>query len=369
MRRLLLPSLLLALPFLQTAPCLFAQSSNAPEPPTAPQLEDPAPAKPPLEPILAEAPANAPEHPPAPAPAGSPAKISYSSCNVEGQVLAMTFDDGPHAQNTPRLLDILKERGIKATFFVVGQNAVEYPDILKRIAAEGHELANHSYTHPILASMGEGAIRDQLDKTHQAVLSATGVSMKLLRPPYGALSQPQRAWANAAFGYKTILWDVDPLDWKFRDAARVQSEILSHAKSGSIILSHDIHKSTVDAMPATLDALAAKGFKFVTVTELLAMDRPAAPKPSPTPAPKPTANNAKETTPKKTADKSPANENKNSKTASTVSKNSVASTPSSPASGASTSTAASPKSAPSSKPAQLSQEELRKKWLQSMNQP
>jgi len=279
----------------------------------------------------------------------------------------MTFDDGPHAQNTPRLLDILKERRIKATFFVVGQNAVEYPDILKRIAAEGHELANHSYSHPILASMSEGAIRDQLEKTHQAVLSATGVTMRLLRPPYGALNQPQRAWAHSNFGYKTILWDVDPLDWKFRDAARVESEILSHAKSGSIILSHDIHKTTVDAMPSTLDALTAKGFKFVTVSELLALDRPAAPKPSP--ASKSTTSNSKENSPKKPSEKQAGNDSKDAKAAPAVAKSSTTSTTSSAASGRSNSTEASPKSASTPKPPQLSQEELRKKWLHSMNQP
>jgi hypothetical protein len=101
--------------------------------------------------------------------------------------------------------------------------------------------------------------------------------MKLLRPPYGALTETMRRWTYQSFGYRTILWDVDPLDWKVRDAGRVQSEILGHARSGSIVLAHDIHKSTVDAMPDTLDALAAKGFKFVTVSELIAMDKPGEP--------------------------------------------------------------------------------------------
>jgi len=280
----------------------------------------------------------------------------------------MTFDDGPHAQNTPRLLDILKQRGIKATFFVVGQNAAEYPDILKRIVAEGHELANHSYTHPILASLGESALRDQLDKTHQAVLKATGVSMKVMRPPYGALSQPQRVWTNTTFGYKTILWDVDPLDWKYRDASRVESEILGHVKPGSIILSHDIHKSTVDAMPTTLDALTAKGFKFVTVSELVALDKPSAPKagapskttaktnPSTTPSSesRASAKSSKEesSTRKKTAD---AVDNKPAPTASKSGSNAAPSTSN-----------AKSESAPKTGP--LTQEELRKKWLQSMNQ-
>ena len=114
--------------------------------------------------------------------------------------------------------------------------------------------------------------------------------MKVMRPPYGALSEPQRRWVRANFGYSVILWDVDPLDWKFRDAGRVEQEILGHTHAGSIILAHDIHKSTVDAMPSTLDALVAKGFKFVTVSELLAMDKPGAAKPPAAPktvAPKP----------------------------------------------------------------------------------
>ncbi len=347
MRRLLLPSLLIALPLVPSFAPLGAQS--------------------PADLILTEAPvgdvsanagdvAAAPVQPTAAPAATNPVKLSYSSCNVEGKFVAMTFDDGPHAQNTPRLLDILKQRGIKATFFVVGQNAAEYPDILKRIVAEGHELANHSYTHPLLASLGESALRDQLDKTHQAVLNATGVSMKVMRPPYGALNEPQRRWTNANFGYKIILWDVDPLDWKYRDASRVENEILGHAKAGSIILSHDIHKSTVDAMPSTLDALVAKGFSFVTVSELLAMDKPSAPK-APVAA-KSTANTeAKpaqkvESKPEAPAEKRKVAEVKSAK----------------PASASSKKESSNSSSEASKKPALLSQEELRKKWLQGTTQ-
>jgi peptidoglycan/xylan/chitin deacetylase (PgdA/CDA1 family) len=191
----------------------------------------------------------------------------------------MTFDDGPHAENTPRLLDMLKKRDIKATFFVVGQCVVEHPAIMKRIVAEGHEIANHSWSHPLLTKMGEDTVNAQIQKTHDAIVAATGVTPKLFRPPYGGFSLNQRNWANQKWGYKIILWDVDPLDWKYRNAARVHSEIMKLTVPGSIILSHDIHKTTVDAMPETLDALAAKGFKFVTVSELLAMDRPVTPVP------------------------------------------------------------------------------------------
>ena len=214
------------------------------------------------------------------------AKITYSQCNVDGPYVAMTFDDGPHGSNTPRLLDMLKQRKIKATFFIVGQCAAEYPDIMKRIVAEGHEIANHSWSHPQLAKMGEGGVTEQIGKTHDIIIQTTGVTPKVMRPPYGAFTQNQQGWAFRKWGYKCILWDVDPLDWKVRNAAHVKSQILAHAVPGSIILAHDIHKSTIDAMPETLDGLTAKGLKFVTVSELLAMDRPPVPKPKATPTPK-----------------------------------------------------------------------------------
>jgi peptidoglycan/xylan/chitin deacetylase (PgdA/CDA1 family) len=232
-----------------------------------------------------------------PAPAGSgaaasenatpaPGKVAYSSCNVDGPYVAITYDDGPHAEHTPRLLNMLKERGIKATFFMVGQCAAEYPQIVKRIAAEGHEVANHSWSHPQLTKMTDEGVRQQLQKTHDAIVAGCGVAPKVMRPPYGAFTDRQRRWAFGELGYRTILWDVDPLDWKYRNASHVENEIVKRTHNGSIILAHDIHKSTVDAMPRTLDELTAKGFKFVTVSQLLAMDRPAAPKPkaSPTPA-------------------------------------------------------------------------------------
>lgn len=331
-----------------------------------------------MEPILAEAPVNESSEAASKASASSASqakaganngKLAFSSCNVEGKEIAITFDDGPHKTNTPQLLDALKQRGIRATFFVVGQNATEYPDILKRIVAEGHELANHSYSHPVLASMSPSAVHEQLDKTHQAVLSATGVSMKLLRPPYGAFSEPQRRTANGEFGYKTILWSVDPLDWKHRDAARVQTEILSHTQAGAIVLAHDIHKSTVDAMPDTLDKLTEKGFKFVTVSELLALDRSPAQKTAPDPSTAPAAPTKSNSQPKKSEEKKPLS----------LSKSSKPTTPSTPPPAASPAPAAKPAaqveksnekaaSTPAStakKPAQLSDEEIKKKWLES----
>ncbi len=230
-------------------------------------------------------------------PAAAAPKTTFSQCHVEGPYVAMTFDDGPHAANTPRLLDMLKQRKIHATFFMVGQCVAEFPDIVKRIVAEGHEVANHSWSHPQLSSMSESSVRDQLQKTHDAIIAACGVTPKVMRPPYGAFTARQRAWSHGEWGYKCILWDVDPLDWKVRNAEHVKNEILKATVPGSIILAHDIHKSTIDAMPETLDGLLAKGFKFVTVSELLAMDKPLPPKPKATPAPKADAPAAPKTEP------------------------------------------------------------------------
>jgi peptidoglycan/xylan/chitin deacetylase (PgdA/CDA1 family) len=236
---------------------------------------------------------------PAPAAAATSAvpKITFSQCHVDGPYIAMTFDDGPHGANTPRLLEILKQRKIHATFFLVGQCVHEYPDIVKKIVADGHEIASHSWSHPDLTTKSEAIVKDELQKTHDAILAACGVAPKIMRPPYGAFTARQRAWANGEWGYKIILWDVDPLDWKVKDATHVKNEILKGTVPGSIILSHDIHKTTVDAMPDTLDALLAKGFKFVTVSELLAMDKPVPPKQKATPAPKGDAPAATKTDP------------------------------------------------------------------------
>ncbi len=201
-------------------------------------------------------------------------KISFSSVNVDGPYIAMTFDDGPHATNTPRLLDILAKRHIKATFFVVGECVDANPALLKREVAEGHEIGNHSWSHPDLGRSSEEKVRSQMQRTKEAIERAAGVECKVMRPPYGSLTANQRRWIHAEFGYNVILWDVDPLDWKEPGPSVVEHRILAEAKKGSIILSHDIHTPTIAAMPATLDALLAKGFKFVTVSELLAMAKP-----------------------------------------------------------------------------------------------
>src|ERR1700722_8783589 len=215
-----------------------------------------------------------------PSPSPSPPKpATYSQVRVDQPYIAMTFDDGPSAENTPRLLEMLKQRNIKATFFLIGQNVASNPDLVRRILAEGHEVGNHSWTHPQLSKLSDDRVTAKITKTQDAIKDASGFTPTLLRPPYGAITPRQREWIENRFGLNIILWSVDPFDWKRPGASVIMQRILSQARPGAIILSHDIHKQTVDAMPATLDALSAKGYKFVTVSQLIAMNKP---KPPPT---------------------------------------------------------------------------------------
>lgn len=231
-----------------------------------------------------EKPAMSPVRPKAtPTPAEPP--ITFNSVHVDGPYIALTFDDGPAAALTPKLLDMLAARRMKATFFVVGQCAADHPEILKRAVREGHEIANHSWSHPNLGKMSDEAVRRELQKTDDAIVAATGKRPTLMRPPYGSITAQQKKWIHQEFGYRIIIWDVDPLDWKRPGPSVVTARILKETKAGSIILAHDIHPPTIEAMPKTFDQLVEKGFKSVTVTELLNMATPIPPKPTPTPSP------------------------------------------------------------------------------------
>jgi peptidoglycan-N-acetylglucosamine deacetylase len=217
-----------------------------------------------------------------PSPAPTPAKpATYAQVRVDQPYIAMTFDDGPSAENTPRLLEMLKQRNIKATFFLIGQNVASNPDLVRRILADGHEIGNHSWTHPQLSKLSDDRVTMEITKTQDAIKDASGFTPTLLRPPYGAITPRQREWVEDRFGLNVILWSVDPFDWKRPGASVITQRILSQTRPGAIILSHDIHKQTVDAMPATLDGLIAKGYKFATVSQLIAMNKPKPPSAEP----------------------------------------------------------------------------------------
>jgi peptidoglycan/xylan/chitin deacetylase (PgdA/CDA1 family) len=241
--------------------------------PTAAALPSASPSAAPASPVPADT--AAPLPPIASAAAATPAmpKVTYSEVHVDGPYIAMTFDDGPSGPNTPRLLDLAAKKHIKLTFFLIGENAARYPQLVQRELAEGHQVGNHTYTHPVLSKMTDDGIRSEIQKTQDAIINAAGYKPVIMRPPYGALTARQRLWVANEFGFKIILWDVDPNDWKNPGPAVVAQRILAAVRPGSIILSHDIHSGTVDAMPQVFDTLLARGYKFVTVSELLAMDK------------------------------------------------------------------------------------------------
>lgn len=180
--------------------------------------------------------------------------------------VALTFDDGPF-DHTGAVLDMLAAYNARATFFVVGQMVTERTaPLLRRMVSEGHELGNHSYDHPALPGLSPDGVRRQLSRTQDAVRAATGVTMRLFRPPYGA-TDGKVAGETRREGLAQILWDVDTMDWRDRNSPLVARRAAG-APAGSVVLLHDIHKTTADAVPALLRDLRAKGYTFVTVSEL-----------------------------------------------------------------------------------------------------
>jgi peptidoglycan/xylan/chitin deacetylase (PgdA/CDA1 family) len=224
-------------------------------------------------PAAAIPPKSGPSEPSTPGAAAAAPKTSHTVFQVATNAIALTFNDGPHAKNTPRLLDILKERGVKATFFLIGQNVAANPQIVKRMTDEGHEVGNATWSHKGLKNLDEARLTEELQKAHDAILAASGAAPRIYRPPFGSINARQQAIVTKHFGYPAILWEVDTRDWQApRTAAKVHDRILKETHAGSIILCHDAQPATVDAMPATLDELKAKGFQFLTISELIKLE-------------------------------------------------------------------------------------------------
>lgn len=195
----------------------------------------------------------------------APRKAAQKKRDLAGKKLvALTFDDGPSAATTPRLLDILREKQVPATFFVVGMMAERAPEVLKRERAEGHEIASHSTSHRSLATMSIEEIRADTRWMSEMSKRIAGEEVELVRPPYGAINDTVR---NAA-QQPMILWSVDPRDWRDKDAETVRTRVREGVYDGAIILLHDIHATSVDAVPEIIDDLRAEGYEFVTVSEL-----------------------------------------------------------------------------------------------------
>ena len=181
------------------------------------------------------------------------------------KVVALTFDDGPDGNTTPQALDILAKYKIKATFFVQGKNIAGNEAILKRMQSEGHEVGNHSWNHPILTKLSLEDAKKQITDTEDAIKSVLGKSTKLMRPPYGAISDDIRNSLDLSF----IMWDVDSLDWKSKNEAAILTQVQRQTTDGSIILIHDIHQTSVNSLPKVIEYLQGQGYSFVTVSELL----------------------------------------------------------------------------------------------------
>lgn len=218
-------------------------------------------------------PAPTPE-PAAPPPATPRKNYTYKSFDVDGSYIALTFDDGPSPETTPRLLEILRQRNIKVTFFVLGNMVAKYPEVLKMIADEGHEIGSHSWSHPQLTRISAAALDKELGNTSEAIFQVTGKRPIFLRPPYGTMKPALRTTIEDKYGLTIVNWSVDPNDWKNRNSQAVHDAIMAQVKPGAIVLSHDIYATTVDAMPRILDELTAKGYKFATLSQMVAMDKP-----------------------------------------------------------------------------------------------
>lgn len=188
-------------------------------------------------------------------------------------LVALTFDDGPHPVHTPVLLDILAQHRARATFYVIGALVRRYPDIVRRMVAEGHELGNHTWTHPTLSMLGNQRFLSEIDRTQQVILDTVGHAPLTMRPPYGAITTRQSRMLSAERNLPTIIWSVDPQDWRRPGSAVVAQRMVSGARPGAIILAHDIHAPTVRAVPAALEGLRARGLRSVTLSELLGWGR------------------------------------------------------------------------------------------------
>ncbi|MFG2003269.1 polysaccharide deacetylase family protein [Spirillospora sp. NPDC048911] len=180
--------------------------------------------------------------------------------------VALTFDDGP-MPSTTKLLKTLAQKKVRATFFLIGQNVKKKPQIARAELAGGHELGNHSYTHTDLSRASASRVKSELSKTQSAIKKATGVTPKLMRPPYGATDSTV-ASVTRKMKLAQIIWAVDPNDWRDRNSKTVERRVVSATRPGYIVLMHDIHPTTVAAVPNIIKRLAAKGYVFVTVSEL-----------------------------------------------------------------------------------------------------
>ena len=200
----------------------------------------------------------------------APASQEVSNGKIAGEEdvakkIALTFDDGPHPRYTEQLLDGLKERNVVATFFVTGENAQNYPNIIRREQEEGHLIGNHTYSHIQLTSGNRETFREELVKTNEILENITGEKVSFVRPPYGSWDKSFEKELNMF----PVLWNIDPLDWCSHNAECIAAKVVENAGDGDIILMHDYYDTSVTAALEVVDVLQKRGFQFVTVEEIL----------------------------------------------------------------------------------------------------
>ncbi len=201
----------------------------------------------------------------------------YSEVKTTQKVVALTFDDGPYPPYTGQILDILKEYQVPATFFILGQNAEKYPDLVRRIVAEGHQIGNHTYSHLDLLKADRPTIADQIDRTGKIIADITGQKPRVVRPPHG-FRDAVVIDVITERGLKVVEWSVSSRDWTNPGVEAIVSRTMSRVQSGSVILLHDgdgvaqaaSRQQTVEATRLIIRRLLAEGYKLVTVDEILA---------------------------------------------------------------------------------------------------
>ena len=186
-----------------------------------------------------------------------------SDIDPKKPMVALTFDDGP-GKRTSELLDVLDENNAHATFFMLGTNIPRYEDTVKKMKEIGCELGNHSYDHANLSKLDADGVKEQIKSTNKALKDCAGTGATVMRPPYGAISQTVKENVDMPM----ILWNIDTLDWKTRDAEKTIENVMENVKDGDIILLHDIHTETIDAAIKLIPMLQEEGYQLVTVSEL-----------------------------------------------------------------------------------------------------
>lgn len=179
--------------------------------------------------------------------------------------IALTFDDGPHPEVTKQILELLAKYNAKATFFMLGSRVQYYPGLAREVHDAGHEIGNHTWTHPVLTKMTPGAIQKEYESTEQALVKAIGENSSVFRPPYGAINDSVRK----LIPIHSVNWTIDTLDWKHRDPEKLLPMLKEALHNNAIVLMHDIHQSTADGLEPVLSYLQSEGYEFLTITEIL----------------------------------------------------------------------------------------------------